>query len=234
MLIKNGQAKISEYIRADMSDAPVKFKDAMIYGLNSGKRIRSLLVLGQPPQKTEALAIEYIHSGLTIMYDMINHKQIRRGMPSLHLKYGCSTAGIVANLLILRGLKYAGSDEVTRLTQLALEEMTSFTTDTNAPPRTQIEKIRAHVSRMFVIAFLLSGVTLEIATDIGEAFGFCYYLANRTTAYETDLLSDKRLVLEYFTENMKVAVTGFTRHKMWTPLLKELTSYILAKFDRNN
>jgi hypothetical protein len=233
MLIKNGQAKISEYIRADMSDAPIKFKDAMIYGLNSGKRIRSLLVLPLN-KKTEALAIEYIHSGLTIMYDMINHKQIRRGMPSLHLKYGSSTAGIVSNLLILRGLKYAGSDEVTRLTQLALEEMTSVNTDTNAPPRTQIEKIRAHVSRMFVIAFLLSDLKIEIATDIGEAFGFCYYLANRTIADETDLLSDKRLVLDYFTENMKVAVTGFTRHKMWTPLLKELTSYILAKFDRNN
>ena len=215
-----------------MSDAPAKVKEAMIYGLNAGKRIRSLLVLQN--QQKEALAIEYIHSGLTIMFDMINQKQIRRGMPALHLKYGGSTAGIVANLLILRGLKYVSSDEIISLTQVAMEEMTTFNTETNAPPRTQIEKIRSHVSRMFVIAFLLSGVTIDIATDIGTAFGFCYYLANRTTADATDVLSDKRLVLEYFTENMKVAVTGFTRHKMWTPILKELTSYILAKFDHNN
>jgi hypothetical protein len=230
--IKKGQVSMAEYIKEDISNVG-HLKDPMIYSLNSGKRIRALIAA-----KEAGLAVEYIHTGLQVMFDMIQQNETRRKVPALHIKYGTVTASMVANLLLLRGLRYLSSfkvlvvTEITRLTENVIMDMNVL--NLHLPPRAVMTQLRERVGLPFVIAFLtdLKDVNQDVihdVKDIGESYGFCYYLANaprELNAAATDS--------ELFTENMTRAVTGFSRLKLWTPILRELTSYILAKFEKNN
>ena len=147
---------------------------------------------------------------------MHQDRAMRRSVETAHRKFGCSVAALVANRFLLRGLNFIRDHEmyaeVSRLTELAIADISAVTE--NEPPR----KHKSRVGRMFAIAFLvLSG---SEAAAIGEDFGYCYYL------------SQTPIKENCFTASFTEAVTGLSRMKLWNPVLKEITSYILAKFEK--
>jgi hypothetical protein len=216
--IKQAQSKIAELIKADIKD-PV-----MIYALNSGKRLRSAIFADLSRDSSLALAVEYIHTGILLLSDMKNNVQVRRGMPPVHVKYGNVTASLVANRFLIRGcglIQYMNvSAAVHEHIQSAIEDL--MTEDADLCPREAQEKQFARAGRVFSIAFLIYAGTQE-AIEIGHSFGICYFLAMSQTQTQN---------MEKFTDCMKEAVTGFSRLKLWNPTIKEITSYIIAKFDK--
>ncbi len=167
--------------------------------------------------KELAMAVEYIHTALNILRDMHQDRAMRRSVETAHRKFGCSVAAMVANRFLLRGLNFIRDHkmyaEVSRLTEQAIADIAAVTD--NEPKR----KYKSRVGRMFAIAFLVCSGQNEAAA-IGEDFGYCYYLS-QTPMKENG-----------FTASFTEAVTGLTRLKLWNPVLKEITSYILAKFEK--
>ncbi len=229
--IKKGQGSISGFIKTDIDAASLepKFRDAVIYSLNSGKRIRSLIAGMQQNQNQNdrALSVEYIYTGLMILDDAKINRQTRRGTPSLFVKYGAVTASIIANWLIVRGLKYV--DPVLRQTVSdIIEEELKFSHDSTLPPR----EINKHYGRMFSIAFIVAtGSTEEDVILAGENYGYCYGLASWQQSCTTEKTMPENQHKQ-FSAIMKETLTEFTRLKLWTPIVKEITSYILAKFEK--
>ena len=115
MNINKWQSNISKLIKADLNNISLKeIKEATIYCLNSGKRLRPMLLLSMQNLSDEknsiqlaanelALFVEYVHNSSLIVDDMpcMDNDDIRRGKPTLHKKYGESMAQLVSyNLLI--------------------------------------------------------------------------------------------------------------------------------------
>jgi hypothetical protein len=218
--IKKGQGSISDFIKTDIDAATLepKFRDAVIHSLNSGKRIRSLI---SGVKEQAALSVEYIYTGLMILNDATTNRQKRRGSPSLFVKYGTVTASLIANWLIVRGLKYIDPSVRQTISDLVEEELT-YEFKSSLPPRA----IKAHHGRMFVVAFIVAtGSTEPDIMLAGENFGYCYGLAS-----SSDTITENHQ--RQFSALMQETLTEFTRLKLWTPMLKELTSYILAKFEK--
>ena len=105
----------------DQVDAPSKLLDAMKYGVfNGGKRIRPILcyltteALNQATElaDTTAAAIEFIHCYSLIHDDLpaMDDDDLRRGKPTVHIKFDEATAILAGDALQTLAFEYLAKD----------------------------------------------------------------------------------------------------------------------------
>lgn len=220
-LIKQGQGLISEFIKADIPTD--ELRQATIYALNSGKRVRSILVaslIGYDDMK-QVVSVEYIHTGISILSDMVNNRETRRHQPAMHVRWGHAIASQVANRLIVRGLSFnANSNSNSNLTltsssssssHMLIDKLITSLKDpdwTSLPQREVILQIKLRYGTLFMLA----------RPDIGELFGMCY----------------SHMSSDIFAENMNKLMQIATKNKLWSPLLKDLVKYLMTKQEKLN
>ena len=99
--------------KADFSDAHQSIRDIVNYVVFAGgKRVRPVLMLlvsralgGRDRDiMPVAAAVELTHTSSLIMDDIMDSSGQRRGIPSVHVRYGVDDALIAADYLIFRGL----------------------------------------------------------------------------------------------------------------------------------
>jgi len=202
-LIKQGQLLMSEFIKSDIPKDDLK--ESTIYALNSGKRIRPLLaasLIGYDNMK-HVIFIEYIHTGIGILSDMVNNREIRRRHPAVHVKWGHAIASQVACRLILRGLNF-------KQVQIPDELMANLKEPDwlSLPRREIIAELNLRCASLFSLA----------RPDIGTHFGMCY-------TGDTDVFQEhmKQLL-------SKVKDAQDAQDDRWSPLLHELVKYLMARF----
>lgn len=115
--IKSAQSKIRDIIKHDLNTG-IHFQDPKIrevteYALNSGKRLRPMLILSLFPDQDSAaqhfaLFIEYVHNASLIIDDLpcMDNDSERRGSATVHAKYGQHVAQLVAFNLMIVGMKH--------------------------------------------------------------------------------------------------------------------------------
>ena len=143
--VKDFKARIPDYVRRietymaqvlpPASKPPEELHEAMRYAtLSSGKRIRPLLVyasgecLGIDTIKLDApaAAIEFIHAFSLVHDDLpaMDNDDLRRGQPTVHIKYGEAIAILAADALqplafqLISGEQHLNNQEVRSLTSL--------------------------------------------------------------------------------------------------------------------
>jgi len=90
----------------------LSMRDAVRFALNSGKRLRPMIVLsiGQRSQAAGyfALFIEYVHNSSLVVDDLpcMDNDIDRRGQPTVHYKYGEYTAQLLAYNLMVTAMKH--------------------------------------------------------------------------------------------------------------------------------
>ncbi len=103
-------------------DQPVQYlRDAMLYALKGGKRIRALLVMlaaelmGERAERVlpAAGAVECFHAYSLVHDDLpaMDNALVRRGFPSVHAKFGEATAILVGDSLIPLGFEWLSADQ---------------------------------------------------------------------------------------------------------------------------
>jgi hypothetical protein len=213
-LIKQGQGLISEFIKTDIPTD--ELRQATIYALNSGKRLRAILaasLIGYDDMK-QVVFVEYIHTGISILSDMVNNRETRRRQPSMHVRWGHAIASQVANRLIVRGLSFNSSNLTSNSTSHSTSHLTMIIIDKliaslrypdwpSLPQREVIVQIKLLYGTLFMLA----------RPDIGELFGMCY----------------SHMSSDIFAENMNKLMQIATKNKLWSPLLKDLVKYLMTK-----
>ena len=143
--VEDFKARIPDYVRRietymaqllpPVSKPPEELHEAMRYAtLSSGKRIRPLLVyasgecLGVDPIKLDApaAAIEFIHAFSLVHDDLpaMDNDDLRRGQPTVHIKYGEAIAILAADALqplafqLISAEEHLNNQEVRSLTSL--------------------------------------------------------------------------------------------------------------------
>lgn len=208
-LIKQGQGLISEFIKADIPTD--ELRQATIYALNSGKRVRAILaasLIGYNDMK-QVVFIEYIHTGISILSDMVNNRETRRHQPAMHVRWGHAIASQVANRLIVRGLSFNANLPLNLPLPLPLTSIDKLITSlkdpdwSSLPQREVILQLKLRYGTLFMLA----------RPDIGELFGMCY----------------SHMSSDIFAENMNILMQIATKNKLWSPLLKDLVKYLMTK-----
>ena len=212
-LIKQGQGLISEFIKADIPTD--ELRQATIYALNSGKRVRAILaasLIGYDDMK-QVVSVEYIHTGICILSDMVNNRETRRHQPAMHVRWGHAIASQVANRLIVRGLSFNAHLNLTSplTSHMLIDKLITSLKDpdwTSLPQREVILQIKLRYGTLFMLA----------RPDIGELFGMCY----------------SHISSDIFAENMNKLMQIATKNKLWSPLLKDLVKYLMTKQEKLN
>jgi hypothetical protein len=201
-LIKQGQGLISEFIKADIPTD--ELRQATIYALNSGKRVRAILaasLIGYDDMK-QVVFVEYIHTGISILSDMVNNRETRRRQPAMHVRWGHAIASQVANRLIVRGLSFNSNSSTMQI----IDKLITSLKDPDwpsLPQREVILQIKLRYGTLFMCA----------RPDIGELFGMCY----------------SHMSSDIFAENMNSLMQIATKNKLWSPILKDLVKYLMTK-----
>ena len=211
-LIKQGQGLISEFIKADIPTD--ELRQATIYALNSGKRVRAILaasLIGYDDMK-QVVSVEYIHTGISILSDMVNNRETRRHQPAMHVRWGHAIASQAANRLIVRGLSFNANLPLPLTLPLTLiDKLITSLKDpdwSSLPEREVILQIKLRYGTLFMCA----------RPDIGELFGMCY----------------SHMSSDIFAENMNKLIQIATKNKLWSPLLKDLVKYLMTKQENLN
>ena len=211
-LIKQGQGLISEFIKADIPTD--ELRQATIYALNSGKRVRAILaasLIGYDDMK-QVVSVEYIHTGISILSDMVNNRETRRHQPAMHVRWGHAIASQAANRLIVRGLSFNANLPLPLTLPLPLiDKLITSLKDpdwSSLPEREVILQIKLRYGTLFMCA----------RPDIGELFGMCY----------------SHMSSDIFAENMNKLIQIATKNKLWSPLLKDLVKYLMTKQENLN
>lgn len=112
---------IQDKFRSEL-DAPVAtLLESMKHAVEGGKRIRAFLVMqgaelaGEEPERVlpTAAAVECFH-GYSLIHDdlpSMDNAQERRGLPSVHAKYGEATAILAGDSLLPLGFQWISEDQ---------------------------------------------------------------------------------------------------------------------------
>ena len=114
-LFESFELKFQEEIHTIQSTLPVQLYEPVAYSLKvGGKRIRPVLLLHAASlftDNTEALypaaaAIELFHNFTLLHDDIMDHAGIRRGLPSVHVKYGENCAILSGDAMSIMAFRY--------------------------------------------------------------------------------------------------------------------------------
>lgn len=214
--IKQGQQYIADLIKSDITNNP-----DLKLALNSGKRIRSLIVKGAGCGNELILAMEYIHTGILITRDISLDNGTRRGTLSIHKIHGIQRANSLSTALIIKGLRLTGS--LAEIVSFKLEKLMENRLSSHLSPREVIANLECE--SLFGIAFIL-GYGSDTAY-IGDALGICYYLSSSNIH-----ALERNDTIDLFTEKMKTVVSELTGKKLWNPILRDIVSYIIKRFEK--
>ena len=106
----------TEYLHANpMSRAPVNLYEPADYILSlGGKRLRPVFVLigcglyDNQPEKAlkSSLAIEVFHNFTLLHDDIMDRAEVRRGKPTVHVKYNQNTAILTGDVMMIQAYQY--------------------------------------------------------------------------------------------------------------------------------
>lgn len=114
-LIESFEGKLEQEIQALRSARPLQLYEPIAYSLQvGGKRIRPVLLLHAASLFSEetdslypaALAIELFHNFTLLHDDIMDHAEIRRGIPSVHVRYGANSAILSGDAMSIMAFQY--------------------------------------------------------------------------------------------------------------------------------
>ena len=165
--VKLWQSSISKLIKFDLKNISLdRIREATEYALNSGKRLRPMLLLefGNDPANINnkasielALFVEYVHNASLIIDDMpcMDNDDTRRGQLTLHKKYGESVAQLVSYNLLVTAQNHL---------RKGLEIVSNNQTDTENN-RLLVSRIGDIVSEVLSVEGLCGGQYLDLTID---------------------------------------------------------------------
>ena len=210
------ETAIHNYINEHSS---CKIRELLEYCLFGGKFIRpiiSLLIISENNKNNEKaepisqeivsiiISIELLHSASLIIDDLPNmdNDSFRRDKLSFHKKYGIELAKVIANKLIIDGIKKLMSVDNNEFNSLVLKECKNaclgqyYDIYTNS----NFENINLKTSPFFVIAFCLGYVIscklsedLEIYSEMGRDFAILFQIADDFEDFDNDCAKDKTI-----------------------------------------
>lgn len=248
-----------------------KIRELLEYCLFGGKFIRpviSLLIIseksitkGEPiPSEivSNIISIELLHSASLIIDDLPNmdNDSIRRNKLSFHKKYGIELAKVIANKLIINGLKLLMSVNNSEFSSLVLKECKNACIgqyyDIYTNPN--FENINLKTSPFFVIAFCLgyvisskfsekkssleTKISLENYLEMGRDFAILFQIADDFEDFDEDLSKNKTmnnvillgdLVVKDIYNKRK---TNFIRNLEKHDLNNDVFNYFINKLDK--
>ncbi len=196
------------------SKAPLELIKPMLYSLNGGgKRLRPLLLLATvsiiDPKLMDkaiqtAIALEYIHTYSLIHDDLpaMDDDQVRRGMPTNHIKFDEATAILAGDAMLTDAFGIIARDELLTYQQrVELTASLSAAAGSMGMVAGQISDIQAEnkqidlealqqihrmkTGKLFIYSVRAAGVisqmdekTLELLERFGDHFGIAYQIHN--------------------------------------------------------
>ena len=221
-------AQVEELLRAAVADwrqsetnPPELFEAAEAALLAGGKRLRPSLVLetaqlcgAKTPQAHQAaVALEAIHCFSLVHDDLpaLDNADTRRGLPSLHKRFGEATALLAGDWLLAQGLahlqtqqKKTGQGNGAELVQELAQILSSATTamiagqahEMQTPPKSEeawLAIARGKTCALFMAACELGAVstgadspTRALLIEFGRNFGLCFQLLDDLCDFETE------------------------------------------------
>jgi geranylgeranyl diphosphate synthase type II len=126
-LLDSFEKEFIREIQAIRSTSPVQLYEPIAYSLEGGgKRIRPVLMLHAAslfttelkPVYPAATAIELFHNFTLLHDDIMDHAGIRRGLPSVHVRYGENCAILSGDAMSIMAFRFLSRCEPTKLTPL--------------------------------------------------------------------------------------------------------------------
>ncbi|MEI6274921.1 MAG: polyprenyl synthetase family protein [Prolixibacteraceae bacterium] len=126
-LLESFEKEFCREILSIQSTAPVQLYEPIAYSLKvGGKRIRPVLMLHAASLFTSdlervipaATAIELFHNFTLLHDDIMDHAGIRRGVPSVHIKYGENSAILSGDAMSIMAFRFLTRCDPTKLTAL--------------------------------------------------------------------------------------------------------------------
>lgn len=123
-LLESFEIEFQKEIRAIQSTTPVQLYEPVAYSLvGGGKRIRPILLLHAAslfstiPFKAypAAVAIELFHNFTLLHDDIMDHADIRRGVPSVHIRFGENSAILSGDAMSIMAFRYLSQCEDAQL-----------------------------------------------------------------------------------------------------------------------
>lgn len=127
LLLESFEKEFQKEIQSIQSTSPVRLYEPIGYALaGEGKRIRPLLMLhaaslfSDRPEAVypAALALELFHNFTLLHDDIMDHAGIRRGEPSVHVRYGENSAILSGDAMSIMAFRYLSQCEGQKLTSL--------------------------------------------------------------------------------------------------------------------
>ena len=114
-LFESFETKLQQEIQTIRSAQPFQLYEPVVYSLQEGgKRIRPVLLLHAASLFTEeneplypaAVAIELFHNFTLLHDDIMDHAGIRRGVPSVHVRYGENSAILSGDAMSIMAFQF--------------------------------------------------------------------------------------------------------------------------------
>ncbi len=178
--IQVGLRDVENLLNAQADDAHPDLRAALVHLLSSGgKRIRPAvgLLTGQmfdaPQDKllTLAAAVEMLHTATLVHDDLIDGALLRRGMPTLNVKWSPAATILTGDYMFARAAKLAAESENTLLMKLFSETLATIVNG----ELTQLFAARGVISRenyskrIYAKTASLFEMTTQAASMIGHA-----------------------------------------------------------------
>ena len=126
-LLESFEKEFLREIQTIRSTAPVQLYEPISYSLEGGgKRIRPVLMLhaaslfttNLEPVYPAATAIELFHNFTLLHDDIMDHAGIRRGVPSVHVRYGENSAILSGDAMSIMAFRYLTKCDPAKLNSL--------------------------------------------------------------------------------------------------------------------
>lgn len=185
------------------SESAVLQQAALHLLASGGKRLRprytfliaEAIGVGQDAAWAVAAAAELLHTGSLIHDDIIDHSELRRSRPAVHVKFGVTNAVLTGDFLLARGLEqltaarlYAAADEWARLLRELVEaEALQHEYVFNAGASLEISRrvaagktaaLFAWCARVLAKTAGLTPARVDAADRLGVAFGLAFQIGD--------------------------------------------------------
>jgi geranylgeranyl diphosphate synthase type II len=236
--IKN---KLDDYITKDIEKLYNEFRPSASYILQGGKMIRGIITLSLSNNYEAAAAIEYIHNATLILDDLpcMDNDSIRRNKPTVHCKFGESTANLLSYYLILTAqnklhncAKLLSKDKYDSLLESMHKELSTLVYGqfkdlninlfkkiaTRLKQKEYIKLIENKTGALYALSFI-TGYILSDNSDLnkikhvksaGMSFGICYQIIDDLNDYKTDKETGKPNIRLFYSK--KETFTLFRDH----------------------
>jgi geranylgeranyl diphosphate synthase type II len=187
-LLESFEKEFQREIQTIRSTAPVQLYEPISYSLEGGgKRIRPVLMLHAAslfttdlkPVYPAATAIELFHNFTLLHDDIMDHAGIRRGVPSVHVRYGENSAILSGDAMSIMAFRYLTKCDPTKISQLlslfsttALEVCEGQQHDMEFEERDQVT-IPEYLEMIRLKTAVLIACSLKMGAIIAGADEFC-------------------------------------------------------------